>query len=666
MDYYNKYIKYKTKYLELKYDNNQYGGVIVPCNKGINNFIGTCWAVAIHMILFFGHLTSEEFYKIMEQFKISTIAEERITLRDSFIEEQIERVDKDLHLYDFLPAYIFKQPKRYFLKIMLTKIIDRYNSKVFESPITIKPSDINDKTNPQRCETVISENYKKLFDYEIINYGSNQSGGAAEQEGYLFCNLLSIIFLKHKVSFTNYYNNFSLIDFKDETDLGILITIEGHVCCLFICNGKGQYYNDNDKQIYTCDWKELLNTTATNLYVKRYGCLQFIDDSTIDMNDEALISKVLYLTKISKYEKDSELDNDILKALTLTHTETIRDPNLLLNLGEMYYWGKGGIDKDLTKAFDFYTRCVNNGGILPRVYSALGDMYYNGTVVKKDLKKAFDLFTISVNNRLSHPFAYYMLGTMYEDGINTTVNLKEAFKLYTQAINFAIKKKLIYQYTTLCVKLGNMHENGLDIPVNLEKAFELYTLAMNNGNKTAYVKLGNMYENGTGTPKNLEKAFELYTLGEKNHDKSAYFYLGNMYENGLGIQQDLVKAVDYYLTSDETDARSYTKLGNMLENGRGVPKDLRNALRQYTSARKKGDKTVYTMLANMYEQQPDAPENVETYMVLGEQYEKGENIKKDYKKAFNFYKKAKLLGHEPANESITRIFELLPELRRLK
>ena len=32
MDYYNKYIKYKTKYLELKYD-NQYGGT-VSCEKG--------------------------------------------------------------------------------------------------------------------------------------------------------------------------------------------------------------------------------------------------------------------------------------------------------------------------------------------------------------------------------------------------------------------------------------------------------------------------------------------------------------------------------------------------------------------------------------------------------------------------------------------------------
>ena len=52
MDYY-KYIKYKTKYLNLKYDNNQYGGGVVPCDKGYTNMLGTCWAVSILMIFCF-------------------------------------------------------------------------------------------------------------------------------------------------------------------------------------------------------------------------------------------------------------------------------------------------------------------------------------------------------------------------------------------------------------------------------------------------------------------------------------------------------------------------------------------------------------------------------------------------------------------------------------
>ena len=45
MDYYNKYVKYKTKYLNLKYDNNQYGGGIVSCHIRYKNAHGTCWTL---------------------------------------------------------------------------------------------------------------------------------------------------------------------------------------------------------------------------------------------------------------------------------------------------------------------------------------------------------------------------------------------------------------------------------------------------------------------------------------------------------------------------------------------------------------------------------------------------------------------------------------------
>jgi hypothetical protein len=46
MDYYNKYLKYKTKYLNLKYDNNQYGGenkfICLPDPEGRYPTYGKC------------------------------------------------------------------------------------------------------------------------------------------------------------------------------------------------------------------------------------------------------------------------------------------------------------------------------------------------------------------------------------------------------------------------------------------------------------------------------------------------------------------------------------------------------------------------------------------------------------------------------------------------
>ena len=51
MELYNKYIKYKKKYLSLK---NQLGGLIDCDDKYyfFENFQGTCWMISILMILF--------------------------------------------------------------------------------------------------------------------------------------------------------------------------------------------------------------------------------------------------------------------------------------------------------------------------------------------------------------------------------------------------------------------------------------------------------------------------------------------------------------------------------------------------------------------------------------------------------------------------------------
>ena len=561
MDYYNKYIKYKTKYLQLKYDNNQYGGGVVPCNIPIKNRIGTCWMVAIQVCLFFGDLTSKQFNDVMMLFTSGTPTE-RIINRDAFIDIQIDTVQTDSKLYNFLPWKIFYEPKREFLKIMLRKIIDRYNSKVFKSPITIKPQDItDDETNPLRCETVILENYTELFDYPIIKHRLTTSkGGDPGLNGYLFCNLLSIFFLNYKVSFTNYYNNFSSIDFHDETDIGILIAIENHICCLFICNNKGQYYNDNDYQVYECDWKTLLKTPATNLYVKRGGCFEFIYD--IDKYDKTKISKVLYLTKISKYEKKSELDSDIIKALTLTNVETIEDPSLLLYLGAMYYKGTF-VKRDLLKAFNLYNRSVNNGVPYKGVYGFLGNMYENGIATKVDFEEALRLYILAISK--GNKDVFVKLGNMYENGRGTDVNLEEAFKYYTLAKNNG--------NTDVFVKLGNMYENGRGTDVNLEEAFKYYTLAKNNGNTDVFVKLGNMYENGRGTDVNLEEAFKLYTLAINNKDKT----LESSDDKDITLVQSAAKG----------DAPAYIKVGEIYEEGTRVAKDLTKALEWYKKGQKK-------------------------------------------------------------------------------
>jgi hypothetical protein len=222
-----------------------------------------------------------------------------------FVNQRIQQLQTMHQLMDFYPHNILNDTNRIFLENIMNKFINRYNSKI---TLPEKPENIEyDLSNPERCELVIAQNFKKLFKHPIISNNSEKSayGGNLVQQ-YLFANLLSVFFFKEKVSFTNYYDNFKSINFDLENDLGILIHIKNHVCCLYICNKIPKFYNDNNKQVYTCLWKNILKK-STNLYIKEDSNFEYYDS---DINKENL-QRVLFLTVISKHPKVSALDQEI-------------------------------------------------------------------------------------------------------------------------------------------------------------------------------------------------------------------------------------------------------------------------------------------------------------------------------------------------------------------
>ena len=87
MDYYNKYVKYKTKYLNLKYDNNQYGGGVLKCEIEHVNFRESCWDGSILMILSFGDLTRDLLNDKINSFKLGNGS-----VIEQFIKDKIEKI----------------------------------------------------------------------------------------------------------------------------------------------------------------------------------------------------------------------------------------------------------------------------------------------------------------------------------------------------------------------------------------------------------------------------------------------------------------------------------------------------------------------------------------------------------------------------------------------
>jgi hypothetical protein len=471
MNFQQNYIKYKKKYLKLK--KIQEGGI--ACNLAYKNIHDTCWMVATITCLCFGDSTSEDLENVMKSFKIGNQYKNLIDSKKCFIESRIQKVKSDKNLLTFFPSNsgfnIYDEKVINNLKKILDKFIDRYYSKVFEIKNLEKP-EISDELNPERCELVISQSYKNIFNNHDIIAGKEKGGSIVDN--YLFVNLLSIFFLGYKLSFRNYYND--KIKFSLKNDIGVLILTDYHVCCLFVCNKHLKYYNDIDKEIYKCDIN-ILKNNINNLYIEKGQSLRAIDIKSYKGNKQTLL-KVSFLIIISR--KENKIFNDDFNKSFIMSSD-INDLELLYNIG-IYYEGinayKIAIKLYEKAASQFHTRAAYH----------LGSIYEKGKVVETMVGYFINQYVI--NQDLCKAFKYYQLA---------------ADQGYIKA-----------QY-----KLGRFYENGYGTTKDYCKALEYYKLTADQGILDALNNLGQFYENGWCTTKDYCKALEYYKLGADQGDKDA-------------------------------------------------------------------------------------------------------------------------------------------------
>jgi TPR repeat protein len=700
MNYYNKYLKYKTKYLELKYDNSQYGGSIVPCNKGYANKLGTCWAVAIQMIICFGHFTSGQLKCVMDSFN-NSLVEQIIKNAEQFIDQQILKIKEDAELTNvFAPYDIFSENKIILLKKILHKFIERYYNKVMDRQFTEKPEDINPKENQERCEKIIAENFKNLFNtnHLIINSGDKQFGGRI-YDNYLFCNLLSVFFLDYKVSFTNYYDNFNLIKFNPTKDLGILVKLDDHACCLFICNGEEKFYNEY--QVYDCKWIDLLvnsNSTTNNLYIKK-GSLIFIDNvlkeqSSFNLANEKrklllgiheeydIKFKVQYLTVISKHTADTNLDIDIKKFLEFNNVQKIKDRYLQLLSGDVYYF----MHKQFEQAIEMYILAANQGNHIAQY--RLGYRLANGKGILKNDEEAVKMLTLSMKQ--NNPDAQYMLGTMLLDGKGIPKDTVEAMKMFYLAAKQDHKeahdkiKKLEKEQAELELelekkaanegnpesqyKMGERFLNGKGVEMDSAKAIQMYRKAADQGNADAQYRLSDMLLEGKNVDIDVIEGLKLLRSAADKHNIDAILKLAQIYMYGTTrtVYQDLEKSIQLYtlgatLIDDNKDHNVFTE-GLAMAKRKQASEDAEYKLAQLGAMNGNADsqynlgimllkgKGVARNTANaveMFQKASDQQHGMAT-MMLGQLYEKGTEVVKDIPKAIGLYKRLQVI--EKANE----------------
>jgi len=298
MDFKNKYIKYKSKYFELK----QKGGMNCVNERVFQNLLGTCWMVAIQMMICFGDATKD----IIER-ELTVINTEN---KDMIIELLIGAHKNNL--IRLLPPELNLESSdiNLYLTSLLDAFIKRYLSK-FDRFLSHKPASVDDKTNTERCERVMSNAYKLLF----RSYSASNLDGDI-LNAYFFANVLGTFFLQQEVYFSMHTRNmFNQIHF-DEQDIGILIEIKEHVCCFFMCGGVPKFYNDNDKKIQDFNFIDLLRNLKDD------------EDLFVIPNQIVALNRIEYFQNIQKYT-----NHEKIRSLTI-----VSKKNFYNNLNQEIKW----------------------------------------------------------------------------------------------------------------------------------------------------------------------------------------------------------------------------------------------------------------------------------------------------------------------------------------
>lgn len=169
----------------------------------------------------------------------------------------------------------------------------------------------------------------------------------------------------------------------------------------------------------------------------------------------------------------------------------------------------------------------------------LGQLYYLGDKgVQKDVHRAMTYFKKAADHGV--PEAAYQLARIYElgDGEELLANQVLSFEWYTRAATEGVPEAEN--------NLGSCYFFGRGVEIDFEKAFLLYKSSAEKGNSEAEMNVGICYASGKGVKQDYTLAYTWWKKASEQGHVKAMVNLATCYEIGVGVIQDLYEAYYWY------------------------------------------------------------------------------------------------------------------------
>lgn len=186
------------------------------------------------------------------------------------------------------------------------------------------------------------------------------------------------------------------------------------------------------------------------------------------------------------------------------------------------------------------------------LYEAGKQFYYGKGGMKKNLVTAFECFLKAAE--MGHAAAQNNVAWCYESGDGTEQNWSKALEWYTKS---AENGCAIAQYS-----LAWMYDNGIEVKKNISKAIVWHIRAAENGYAMSQYKLGLAYLEGTVVDQNPIIANHWLMLAADQGVVFAQYKLAENYYFGIGCKRDVIKAKTMWILASN---KGYSKAEEALE-----------------------------------------------------------------------------------------------------
>lgn len=299
--------------------------------------------------------------------------------------------------------------------------------------------------------------------------------------------------------------------------------------------------------------------------IECYNCHSIINVDTSEISEYNPDPDKLFMLGLDQYNLD---DFDKAKEF-FYEAAKCNHPLAMYYLGNIYNYALGDVNKDLEKAYNWYSKSASMG--CDKAMNKLAIWYWNGHYINQNKLKAKELFLKAAEKG--------NIDSMYNLSLLLTENYdynSEELKTAIYWLNKSGDLGLNISYN----KIGDLLEQKGE----LNTAFEYYLKAANAGaasgqcNTARFLKNGKLVGNGSFERVDYEEAFYWAKLSASQYYGLGMYILGSCYEEGIGVDKNITKAICWYQkAADKNISLAQLDLGIIYIKGKNVPRDLNKA-----------------------------------------------------------------------------------------